>query len=439
MCKQHRRHTPTKGQVSRRDLIRYGIAGAAGIAALGPFGKAVIPTAHGMPLANHKRLVVINCYGGYDGLNLMPVVAGPAAQAYQDRRPSIAIDPLDTLALNGVTDYALHPNMTSLQTLFNAGEAATFQKVGYPTADLSHFVSQDIYSFGVRNSFGPLGIPASGWIARYAELYAPTPLGACAIGVGLPLDFEGGATDPLTLFNLSSFQFFGDGAHFENSQHQLDTLETLLGGFSGNALSDAAAVAEEQGHQLSDDIQDALANSASPQAANYPTTTPGTFLKDIANLINHGTETEIFTGLNGWDTHASQTDANDPNLGTMADLITRLDGALGVFTQDLKDMNVWNDTLVLIVTEFGRRNFENASIGTDHGHGNCFFATGGNVIGGYYGPQLAEADILENFLDYEIDFRDIYKEAVTRHLGVNAAPIFPEPLVINTALNYLPV
>ncbi len=439
MCQRHRRKQRTPGRVSRRDVIRYGLAGA-GIAALGPLGRSMMPAAQGAPLPNHKRLVVINCYGGYDGLNMMPITAGPAAQAYQDRRPAIGIDPLDALPLNGVSDYGLHPNLANLQTLFNAGEVATFQKIGYPTEDLSHFVSQDIYSFGVRGSFGPLGIPASGWIARYAELYAPTPLGACAIGVGLPLDFEGGSSNPLTLFNLTSFQFFADGAYPANSQHQLDTMDALLNGYSGTPLSESAALAEQQGHQLSNDIQDALQNSASPQAANYPASSPGTFLKDVANLINHGTETEVFfTGFNGWDTHAAQTNQNNANTGTMANLITRLDGAVGVFAQDLKDMGVWNDTVVLIVTEFGRRNFENGSFGTDHGHGNTFFATGGPVIGGYYGPQLAEADLLQNYLDYEIDFRDVYKEALSRHLGVDDAPVFPEPLEKNNTLNYLPV
>ncbi|MCP5065452.1 MAG: hypothetical protein GY946_02710, partial [bacterium] len=78
------------------------------------------------------------------------------------------------------------------------------------------------------------------------------------------------------------------------------------------------------------------------------------------------------------------------------------------------------------------------SNGTDHGHGNCFFSFGGGVNPGYYGPDLTETELEnDNWLDYSIDFRDIYKEMVTDHFGGNSALIFPEAQEISQDLNYL--
>ena len=78
----------------------------------------------------------------------------------------------------GSSAYTLHPALTHLQAMWNLGEVALVNLVGYPQANLSHFTSQDIYSLGVRGEFAALGIPESGWIARFADLYAPTPMGA---------------------------------------------------------------------------------------------------------------------------------------------------------------------------------------------------------------------------------------------------------------------
>lgn len=432
MCKRH-----LKKSVTRRDVLRYALAGT-GIAALGPMVKGLLPVAHGAPLPNHKRLVVIFAYGGYDGLSMLVPVTN---SAYYSRRPTIAIPAVDALALNGSSDYALHTQMDRIASLYNNdGSVAVFRKAGYPDENLSHFESQDFFSWGVRYDFASLPIDESGWIARYADLHAPTPMGAAALGVGRPLEFEGGTTPPFLAQSLSTFNYLNAGFAGESSSaksarhlHRMAAAQNVLGLYSGTGLPSEAKLAIEQGQQLTQQIQQAVANYSSPVV--YPNTTPARYLKDAAILIQGGFETQVFfTGFSGWDTHGSQ----GASTGTMANLVMRLDDAVGAFADDCKNMGVWDDTLVLIMSEFGRRNFENGSAGCDHGHGNTFFAVGGNVNGGLYGPDLTVAEVQnQNWLGYSIDFRDIYKEAVADHMGHDPLPIWPEPQVINQNLGYV--
>ena len=190
-----------------------------------------------------------------------------------------------------------------------------------------------------------------------------------------------------------------------------------------------------QGDQFAGQIQGAVQNFQPAAGVTYPSSSPGRYLEDVATIIQAGFETRIFfTGFGGWDTHGDQGNET----GRQADRITRLDEAIGNFVTDIKAMGVWNDTLILVVSEFGRRNFENSSNGTDHGHGNVFFAMGGNVLGGFYGPAITEADISNNgYLGYDIDFRDVYREAIADHLADDPTPIFPETQDINTNIGYL--
>lgn len=432
MCQRHLRTS-----VTRRQVLRFALAGT-GIAALGPMAKGLLPVAHGAPLPGHKRLVVIFAYGGYDGLNLLVPVAN---SAYYTRRPTIAVAPGSARALNDSGEYAFHPEMDRMASLYNnEGAVAVFRKVGYPDENLSHFESQDFFSLGVRYDFAPLPIDPSGWIARYADLYAPTPMGAAALGVGRPLDFEGGDTPPFLAQSLATFTyanaaFPGESfaARTARHLHRMEAAQNVLGLYAGTGLPAEAKIAIEQGQQLTQQIQQAVAGYTSP--VTYPETTPARYLRDAAILIQAGFETQVFfTGFSGWDTHGAQGGAT----GFMANLITRLDDAIGAFSDDLKAMGAWDDTLILVLSEFGRRNFENGSNGTDHGHGNQFFAVGGPVSGGLYGPAITESEVAnQNWLGYAVDFRDIYKEAVADHMGRDPLAVWPEPQPINQVLGYV--
>ena len=98
-------------------------------------------------------------------------------------------------------------------------------------------------------------------------------------------------------------------------------------------------------------------------------------------------------------------------------------------------MGLWNNTVIALVSEFGRRNYDNNSGGTDHGGGNCMMLTGGAIRGGIYGTDLTNADLSGEVLPWEIDFRSIYAEILRTHMGVgDVDAIFPEPGSISTPL-----
>lgn len=400
---------------TRRDLLRWSAA-AAGIAALGPF-RGILPVASGAP-KTLKRLVVVNLYGGNDTLNMFIPVS---LQPYYDRRPGISIPSASALSLDGPagnTKYRLHPSMPKLAALWSEGSVAAVQRVGYPNENLSHFTSQDIFSLGVRNTFAPLGIPTSGWVARFADHYAPTPMGAVALGVGRPLDFSGGTTAPFLANDLPDFKLLSSGSSAEI--YRLDKAKSLLSDWSGTGDRTEAKKSQQLAYDLADQIQASLTNFV--PNATYGNDWLSQRLREVAVLSQAGFETRLFyTGVGGFDTHSAQTTGQ-------ATLFAQVDAAIGSLAQDFKVMGLWNDTAITVITEFGRRNYENGSQGTDHGHGFCELVVGGAVKGGVYGPDLVDADINAEYPSYAVDFRSIYKEALANHMGADPAPVFPEAL-----------
>jgi uncharacterized protein (DUF1501 family) len=399
-----------------------------GLAALGPFSGAFLKEARGAPTGN-PFLVVINLSGGNDGINTVVPIS---LSNYYTRRPTIAIPAGQELSLAGgpgSTSYGLHPALANLQGLWNDGDLAIVNKVGYPTANLSHFTSQDIYSLGVRGDFGPLGLQPSGWIARFADLYAPTSMGAVSVGQGRPLDFVGGTSNPFLVDNLANFRFLPDPAYANNHQYRLEIIRNILDGYSGTGLDQDVKDALAQGHELADQIQAAVTayagfgSSADYRASNGNTYNIHRSMQDIARLVYYGFETKIFyTGFGGFDTHGNQ---GGP-VGAHANLLDRLDTAIAAFATDMKAMGVWDSTAIVVISEFGRRSDENGSAGVDHGHGNAFLAAGGPMIGGTHGQDLSSADLAANYPAYATDFRDLYKDLLSGHLGVDPAPVFPE-------------
>ncbi len=150
--------------------------------------------------------------------------------------------------------------------------------------------------------------------------------------------------------------------------------------------------------------------------ANYPDSTFGRSLKEIAQLAKSDQGMEVACAdIGGWDTHANQGGAE----GQMARLLGDLGQSLEAFVTDLHDQV--NHLTIVVMSEFGRRAKENASGGTDHGHGNCAFVIGGAVDGGkVYGqwPGLQPEHLYgPGDLQVTTDFRDILSEIVARRLG----------------------
>ncbi len=152
----------------------------------------------------------------------------------------------------------------------------------------------------------------------------------------------------------------------------------------------------------------------------------GYALKTSAALIKAQIGVEaIAIDVHGWDTHSAQ----GPVSGTMAMLMNRLSAALAAFHQDMGSGSN-PGYIVAVVSEFGRRVFENGSLGTDHGHGNAMMLMGPAVAGGRVLRNwrgLAQEDLYDYAdLQVTIDYRDVLAEIIEHRLGnSNIASIFP--------------
>ncbi len=423
---------------SRRDVLRFTLAGA-GLAALGPLGGRLLPAASGA-VATQTTFLILNAFGGNDALNM---VVPTGLQAYYDRRPTIHVPVAQQLALTGgprpTTAYALHPRMTRIQGLWNQGQAAIVNLVGYPQANESHFESEDIWSSAFRQGAGGLTVPHSGWIARYADRNAASPLGVLSVGIGRRRDFAGGTTNPLQLGRLRDFRFLSDGSYAANHLHRLEAVRQVLSQQPTTGLSGEARASLDAAHQLVDQVQAAITSYTS--AVTYPGTGLASSLKDVARLVQAGFPTRVFyTGFGGFDTHGDQAslDAAGLVVGSHANLLDTLDKAVGALVDDLTAMGAWDRTVIAVISEFGRRNYENGSLGTDHAAAQAVLVLGGAVRGGVYGPDLTDAMLAEEVLDYAVDFRDVYREILADHLGASGlAEVFPETQEVSTTLGLL--
>lgn len=416
-----------EGDLSRREFLKFGIAGM-GIAALGPMALGISPLdeltqavrAQDAALSGRKPFVtIVNLFGGNDGLNtVVPINLTP----YFERRTDIAHKPESLLTMDEgpakTSAYKLHPALTNIAKLWADGNVAIVNKIGYPKPNKSHFLSQDIWSFGVRGDFSSLNVPRSGWIARFADQHAKTPLGVCSIGRGRPKDFVGGTSNPLLIKSAESFAF-GEDRQFRASQPLRDEVLRLFGKTShADATVDEARASLAQAQTMTLEVADYLA--AYKSDIEYPRSRLGQSLQDSSVLLNSGVQTRMFfTGLGGFDTHRGQIDGHQTRL-------EEVDGAVGAYVADLKRMGLWKHAAIAIISEFGRRCYENGSGGTDHGIGNCLFVIGGGIKGGMYGPDLVEKDLQGEDLPWEVDFRSVYTELIEKHLGCDPAAVFPE-------------
>ncbi len=411
---------------SRRDAMRTAL-GAFGLGALGPIDRLAAAVAPPAPVPTDNFLVVVELDGGNDSLNMLVPQGLPS---YATQRPNLALPAQNTLALDSgafATDrYRMHPSMPFLAQLYRDGELAVVQKVGYPQANGSHEQSKLVWATGQREG---LLSAASGWIGRYADLEAPSTLGAVSIGRGRHHSFTGGASNPLNLGSMSRFRFEPDWASQPNHRRRLEIVREMLEVRGRSVTRDALQV----GHALTDRMEAAVSDYVS--IVSYRNRTLSRLLQDVARMVHASFETRIYyTGFGGFDTHAGQGGVS----GAHAGLMQTLDEGIEDLVTDLKALGVWDQAVIVVMSEFGRRCFENGSGGTDHGEAGCVLVMGGNVRGGLHGPELTDSDLAADNLAYGLDFRAVYSNLLEGHLGMSdPSRVFGEAWEIGDTVDLL--
>lgn len=352
------------------------------------------------PSSAARRLIVVQLGGGNDGLNTLVPYRN---DLYYKARPTLALKESEGLLPLG-DELALHPAMKGLKGLFDQGQVAICNAVGYPNPDRSHFRSMDIWQTGS----GSEQLLSTGWLGRYLDSTcgpgAPA-YQALEIDDTLSLALKGAQRNGLALKNPGKF-------------HQLTQSRYL------NALSQEKAAAPA-GSEL-DYLYKTLAETASSadylydkskvhnSTATYPNTEFGKNLKTTAELIGSGVESRVYyLALSGFDTHVRQHEQQGRLLGELSD-------GLAALAADLQKSNEWNNTLVMVFSEFGRRVGQNASNGTDHGTANNVFLLSGALRkAGLLNQPASLADLDQGDLRYQLDFRSLYASILTDWLGAD--------------------
>lgn len=350
-----------------------------------------------------KKLIVVMLRGAVDGLN---VVAPVGDDNYLRLRPTIglAAPGMDGGALDLDGYFGLHPALASLQPLWAARKLAFVHASGSPDETRSHFDAQDYMESATP---GRKNTP-DGWMNRLvAALPGPqSPSRLLGIGPVLPRILSGRAA-AVNLPNVASAAR-ADLLDQPRVKAAFDELYANHPRF-GRAYADGRAAHRE--------VMDAL-ESREMQAADRGAPLPNGFPDDaarLAGLMRNDPKIQLaFVALGGWDTHANQGAAT----GQLANRLAPLGQGLAVLADRLGPL--FDDTVVVVMSEFGRTARENGNGGTDHGHGNVMWVMGGKVRGGkVYGDWEGVADAKLNEgrdLPVTTDFRSVLAQISEEHL-----------------------
>ncbi|HHE65427.1 MAG TPA: DUF1501 domain-containing protein [Bacteroidetes bacterium] len=346
-----------------------------------------------------KRLIVIQLSGGNDGLNM---IIPREQDIYYKSRPTLAISKGEQLVLND--QQALHPNLSGLKKLYENGELTIINNVGYPNPNRSHFRSMDIWQSGSGSEQNW----STGWLGRYLESSNMESYQGLEINDALSMALKGAyrsgiaTSDPKKLKRqidnrlIQSWIEAGISTHL-NEHNQGYLYKTLI----------------ETGRSA-EIINKNFTNNQS--SVTYPNNAFAKQLKTTATLISSPIETRVYyVSMTGFDTHANQKSTQDR-------LMDQLDKGLSAFISDLKKSGTFDDSLIMVFSEFGRRVRENASKGTDHGAANNVLLIGRQLKKPGFWNAPADLSNLDanGDLIYQIDFRTIYASILNDWLGVDS-------------------
>lgn len=359
-----------------------------------------------------KKLVVVICRGGMDGLSVSPPIGDPN---YAALRGSIAMQ-RDQVRMLDET-FGLHPELKTVYALAQKGQARIAPAIASPDRARSHFEAQDVLETGSAKVYGA----ETGWLNRTLEALAPVrQVEGLSVGTTAPLILRG----KVQAASWSPGKLVDETARLPSLLQDLYKSDPLLGpafarGLETEAMAETAMAGMAGANPMA--AQDLARNRAGTETARKLGSTLGGF------MIQAGGPQIAAVSLDGFDTHANQ-------LGQIATRLAYMDAVLDGLNQGLGAE--WKNTVVIAVTEFGRTARVNGTGGTDHGTASTGLILGGALKpGGIIGdwPGLAEKALFENRdTAPTLDMRGLFKGVLADHMGVDRAlldrKIFPDSL-----------
>ena len=328
-----------------------------------------------------RRIVLIELSGANDGLN---TVIPFTNDRYFDLRPKLAIQ--KDARFNISNSVALHSALTDLGSVWERGDLAVIQGLGYPGANRSHFKSIALWETGGDGS----GSGETGWLTEDIE------------GLGSAYDFDahGISLDGgmgvftskngvwLSMTSAEQFKRLSQTAMTAKTTSQNPALEMLL---------TRAAALNSSMERITNKLNTSRGRNFNMRAGDL-----GRQLSLASMLIAAGIDTPVLkVKIDGFDTHEDQPWRHQR-------LLEDLGRAMSGFAQQMRKIGQWDDTLVLTYSEFGRRAVENSTRGTDHGTAAPHFLAGGSINGGIYGTHPSLSKLIDGDMQFTMDYRSVY-------------------------------
>lgn len=413
--------------MNRRDFLKAALLSPLGFSMLANQSWAF---SNGKDDSTGQKLIVILLRGGVDGLN---VVVPYGDNRYKQIRPTIGLSrSTGLLDLDGY--WGLHPSLNSLLPYFKNNTAAFVHACGSPDATRSHFDAQDYMESGVpgRKSV------TSGWMNRLV-LQLParkSPLQAISLGPVLPRICSGQASFATIAKTASGGKINRrmnrqGGAVSGSVPKVFSDMYGNLDGDLGKAYTEGLAARKQVSSIMAQAAADPTPVSAEDamtkeqiianRGALTPKSTPE-FGKQLSTLFTRDPSIQVaFVDFGGWDTHVRE----GAETGQLANLLRPLSDGLADLIRGLGPM--YQNTTIVVMSEFGRTARENGNGGTDHGHGNVMWLLGGGTPGGkVYGRWggLADSHLNEaRDLPTTTDFRSVITNVLGNQMGLSKQQI----------------
>jgi uncharacterized protein (DUF1501 family) len=379
-----------------------------------------------------RILVVLQLAGGNDGLNtLVP----HTDDAYHRARGSIALPSGSVLKLNDTS--ALAPSLGGMRKLYDEGQLAIVQGVGYPNPNRSHFRSTEIWQCATDATV----VSRTGWLGRYFDNTCegePNPTVGVSLSDQAPQSFRASRHPGIAMSSPELYRWVhGQDAAMEEAFEELNTpddaemammtggsIDMLAGGKSTGAETESPLAFLERtalNAQVSSDKVRAVARQAGTASNSYPASGRlGQSLRLVSQMIAGGLPARVYyVSHGGFDTHNNQGGER----GSHQNLLRQLDEAVAAFVADLKSKGLFDQVAIMTFSEFGRRVRENGSGGTDHGTAAPLFVLGGGVKGGLLGQAPSLTDLDSGDLKHTTDFRSVYASLLQDWLGADPSQV----------------
>lgn len=368
------------------------------------------------------RFLAIVLRGALDGLALAAPVGDPQWPTLRGEGALTLDGASPGLRLDG--EFVLNPAMPSLHEFYRHGHATIVHAVATPYRDRSHFDGQDVLQTGAPKP----GALDTGWLNRALASLAPQGSAdprlsrALAIGPVTPLIMRGPA--PVLSWQAPRLPPAGDETQLrllDLYRHTDPVLARVLEERVGiTAIAHAGGI-----DQFAAKGSSAGPPGGMPQMRAYFVDAAGTAAKFLARPDGPRVGALAF---DGWDTHVNE----GPVKGRLTDLLGALDDALAAIAANIG--NAWRETVVVVITEFGRTAHMNGGGGTDHGTATVALLAGGALSGGRViadWPGLKDFDLYQSRdLKPTTDLRAVLKGLLRDHLRVSeptlTTTVFPD-------------